>query len=137
MNQESPLAIYSVDLSPLLAEICQLIGWTAALVLVEKYGGTTLFVPAEFNADLPLVELLGQEPAKNLIARYGGTKIYIARMAQAIRTARNLIISDRLSNDEPAYMLALEYRLSERQIWRIVKNPNTLRDTQPDLFSSK
>lgn len=129
------LAIYSEDLPPLLTEICAAIGWKHTLVLVEAHGGTDLFVPSVFHADLPLVQLVEEEASKKLIAKYGGTKIYIARLSQAMRNIRNKQIATRLET-EPAAKLAREYQISERQIWNIAKCPHTLREMQPDLFGS-
>lgn len=135
MIHESALAIYSEDLPPLLTEICQAIGWKSTLTLVETHGGTDLFVPSIFHADLPIVKLIHADAAQTLIAKYGGTKIYIARLAQAMRNIRNKQIAERLAT-ESAAALAREFQISERQIWNIAKCPHTLREMQPDLFGS-
>lgn len=130
-------AIYEIDLPEQAAEIRELIGWPATLALVEAFGGIGIVVPRQYDADCQLAQLLGEEATQALIGRYGGDTLYIAKLHRAMMAARNIEIDRRFSdpkNPVPAWKLALEYRLSERQIWNILKDPSTLRDHQPGLF---
>lgn len=129
-------AVYEVDLPPVLAAIRELIGTEATLRLVEHYGGLHVDVPRRFQDDHPLVRVLGHEAAAAFVQRFGGTRPYIASLKGPLRVMRNIEISRRYEGGAPVRHLAREHGLSERQIWNILKRPETLRaaPTQDDLF---
>lgn len=131
--------VYSCDLPPQIARLCELIGWDAVLKMVNKYGGTYV-MPTRCarkhdgsSSNAKLVELIGEDAYNTLAKEFDGTKVYIATCHTAVRRARDMEISARFDN-ESAAQLAIEYRLTERQIWNILKKGETLRVDQPDLF---
>lgn len=130
------LGIYDEDLPETLAEIRDLIGTEGMLALVEHYGGCHVDVPAAWRPDHPLTRILGHEAAVAFVQRFAATRPYIANLANARRVLRNIEISRRYEGGTPVSRLAREYRLSERQIWNILKRPETLRavPTTGDLF---
>ncbi|KAB7624341.1 Mor transcription activator family protein [Alkalilimnicola sp. S0819] len=136
MSDEQTLHYYDEDLPPVLAEIRDLVGTEPTLALVAHYGGTHVPVPKRFDPGHPLARVLGPEAAVHFIGRFGGTRPYIAKLELAVRALRNIEISRRYEGGSTVARLAREYHLSERQIWNILKRPETLRDApdQADLF---
>jgi len=126
------------DLPAGMQELRKLIGLPALIVLVKHYGGLELKVPQRFDPDSHLVRLIGEEPTLAMINRYCGDKVYISKLDMVLRLQRNIEIAQRLEAGQSARRLARIYNLSERQIWKIVKRPETLRAPRPeqnDLFN--
>ncbi len=67
-----------MNLSPFLYGLSELIGLSKALLLVEAYGGTPLYVPKSVDARHKLALLIGQEAAQKLASAYPGAIITIA-----------------------------------------------------------
>jgi len=134
--------LYSCDLPPHLLKITEITDWTAAIAIVDYFGGTYLIFArkAQFQngtcTNPELAELIGMEYYEKLICEFGGMKIYIPKLDHALRKARDLEINQKFMEGTPGAELAIEYRLSERWIWQILKSPDTLRNEQPDLFDS-
>lgn len=135
-------ALYSCDLPPHIEKMCELIGWAAAMSMVDRWGGTYIVFARKVrehrtnaNTNPELVLLIGEESYEKLIDQFGGQKIYIPKLDHAMRKARDMQINQKYVDEkQTAEKLALDYRLSERQIWNILNNPDTLRTDQPDLF---
>lgn len=132
--------VFSCDLPPQMARILELIGWDATLRLINRYGGCYI-LPTRCarrndsgSGNAQLVLLIGENAYNKLAAEYDGTRVYCAKCDDAMRKIRNMEISRRYVAGESAATLAIEYRLSERQIWFILKDQATLRVDQPDLF---
>lgn len=134
-------ALHTIDLPPVMQKVCDVIGWDAALKLINHAGGTVLDLPRRAmtengNTTCPaLCALLGMADYEKLIVEFGGQRLYVAKCDGALRTSRNAEINRRYMAGESASKLALAYKLTERQIWFVLKNPVTLRTQQPDLFS--
>ncbi len=107
------------DLPDSLREVVDLIGLAATLKLVEHFGGRTqLYVPREIEPDHPIVQAIGITAARKLATVYGADALRnIPRCAEGLRRIRNAEIHAR--RGESAAALALEYGLTERQIWTI------------------
>jgi hypothetical protein len=132
--------LFSCDLPPQMVQLCELIGWDKVLKLVNTYGGTYI-MPTRCarrhdasSSNARLTSLIGGEAYDKLAKEFDGTKVYIPKCDDAMRKIRNMEISKRFLAGEPAAQLALAYRLTERQIWSILKTGETLREEQPDLF---
>jgi hypothetical protein len=108
------------DLPESLHDVVELIGLAATLKLVEHYGGLiALYVPREIEPGHHLARNLGLAPARKLASRYGtDTLRNIPRCEEGLRRIRNAEIKAR--RGEGAARLALEYGLTERQIWTIL-----------------
>lgn len=132
--------LYRCDLPPQMARILELIGWDATLRLINSYGGTHILPTRcarrndSSSSNAQLAMLIGEDAYNKLAAEYDGTRVYCAKCDDAMRKIRNMEISKRYVGGESAAALAIEYRLSERQIWFILKDQATLRVDQPDLF---
>lgn len=123
--------IFLQDLPEVLREIADLVGVPATLKLVESYGGTHLIVPSRYNPDHPLTRVVGHAASVQICQRYSGTSLYVARIKSAIKTLRDIEIASRYDGGVSVPQLAREYELSDRQIWNVLKNPNTLRAEKP------
>ena len=104
-------------LEPILQDLVELIGLHPTMQLVQAYGGVRLYVPKlALEADHPLARLIGSEAAKKLQAMYGGEPHFdIPKAERALRAVRDAEICRQRLNTS-VRLLALEYRLTERQI---------------------
>ena len=66
-----------MNLSPFLYGLSELIGSTNTLKLVDKFGGTPLYVPMTMHAEHHLALLIGLEAATELSAAYPGENLSI------------------------------------------------------------
>lgn len=130
-----------------IQEIAHLIGYPAALTLVNAFGGTTLAVAmavtdkgmANFQY---LAEIIGQREAEILTRHYGGDVLYIPRCYTALQELRDRELCRRFdemnaehSANWTVQQLALHYKLADRTVWRILKRPSRLAvPEQPALF---
>jgi Mor family transcriptional regulator len=117
--------------------IAGLIGLPKAARLVEAFGGTTFPVPVGEKRKIGLMrraalaEVIGEEEAHKIIQHFGGQELYIPRCAKALRVSRDTALikdfdqlcKDGYSANEACNDLALKYRLSNRRIYDILKQP--------------
>lgn len=111
-------------LPPLLQDFVRLIGVQAVMALVERVGGLRIYIPTPKNAtaDHQFAEIIGVDNLVKLGEAYGGQehfqlpKAYSALVA--LRNAR--IAADYSTTTKTARQLAVEHRLTESQIVRIV-----------------
>ncbi len=122
------------DLPESLHDVVELIGFTATLKLVEHYGGLiALYVPREIEPDHHLARNLGLASARKLASHYGtDTLRNIPRCVNGLRRIRDEEI--RARRGEGAARLALEYGLTERQIWTILAEDDETDARQAALF---
>lgn len=104
-------------LEPILQDLVDLIGLHSTMQLVHAYGGVRLYVPKlELEDDHSLVRLIGREAAKKLQAMYGGEPHFdIPKAERALRAVRDAEIRAKRPTTS-VRLLAMEYRLTERQI---------------------
>lgn len=113
-------------------DIGQVIGLPATLKLVDSYKGTRVFVPSVFKPDHVLCKLIGHEPFIQLIEIYAADYLEIPKCDNALRLARNNIIT---SSDKSQAQLARDWDLTERQIRNIQKNADlSFDERQNQLF---
>lgn len=117
-----------------LDEVEAAIGTPATLDLVKAFGGTTVRLPAKrnINAENNIAQVIGIELLTTLVEVLGAAHyVYLPKCEAGFRNARDLEIIER-SKTESVPDLALEYKLSDRQIWNILKKP--INDNQTSLF---
>lgn len=130
-------AMHEEDLPPIVAEMRRLIGIRATLALVRAYGGQSLYVPEQYDETHPLTRIVGHENAVALMQHFGRERIYVPQCRLALNVQRNIEISRRYEGGTSVRELAQEHGLSERQIWSILKRPETVRAaSKPDLFGA-
>lgn len=123
------------DLPESLHQVVELIGLAATLRLVEHYGGLIkLYVPLEIDPDHHLARNLGVASARKLAVYYGGDELRnIPRCVNGLRRIRDSDIRSR--RHEGAARLALEFGLTERQVWTILSEADDdVHDRQSALF---
>lgn len=150
MKNQPPINDYGVLLAhvrqylPASAlELIDVIGEADAATLIDKLGGTTFPMPrgARHNKDgetrlFMLAEVIGITAANVLVKRYAATDLYIPMCRTAINKLRELRIKqkfDQLTHRHAATvytareavpLLAREYKMCDRTIWRILKRPD-------------
>lgn len=124
------------DLSPRLASLAEIIGLAEALHLVEKRGGTRIYIPESAEPDHWLVDVIGVDALANLVSHYARESIEIDRGCAALRAVRDRLIIERYSQGRASTAaLALEFGLTQRQIFNILARDGNILD-QMDLFGS-
>lgn len=125
----------SFDLPELVLELEELIGLSAALVIVERWGGTRLFVPERLTAEHRLVAAIGWEAAEQVVSIYAGDYLRVPRCAAMLRAKRNAELRARHAKGESAATLAREYAMTERNVWLILASAQpVVDDRQRRLF---
>ncbi len=129
-------------------ELVKTIGLANAFLLVKQLGGTRFPVSKNINKwgvirYEALAEVIGVDAADIITRHYGGFELYIPRCLTALTEARNRLIrayfdreSKNLSGQVVVTDLALQYRLSYRQIENILgeTNKEDAQATQECLF---
>lgn len=115
-----------------LRDFVRLIGLPATLAIVERYGGTRLYVPATWGPEHPLVALIGEANLARLSAEFGGDEhADVPRGIRALRHLRDERIRAEYQTTSAA-ALARRYGLAERHIWRIVAQGGGAADSAQD-----
>lgn len=124
------------DLPKSLQAMVEAIGESATLALVEAYGGTTQRLPAVSNiATHHFVGVIGEVLLHGLVRAIGASMdLYIPKCADDLRRKRDRKIVNAYLAGVKVDALALEHKLSDRQIWRILKETNMQDDRQESLF---
>lgn len=125
----------------------QLIGLPKAVMLIQTWGGTTF--PVSKNQTRlgqirheGLAEVVGMEAAKVLTKHFGGEVLSIPLCQAAMLELRNRAIRsefDELTRDHSgiyaAGQLARRYQMTERHVWRVLKQTDMTMDAkQQELF---
>jgi len=119
-------------LPPALQEIVEACGLRAAMALVHHYGGVRLYVPEKLDSSHPIVKTMGQRGARGLSDLYARETISVPMATQALRELRRRRIRAEYGHKSAA-QLAREHGLTERSIWRIVSDRDTV-SPQESLF---
>src|SRR5262245_60600883 len=114
-----------------LETLVKTLGLPAALRLVERFGGTRVYLPRpEALGDAhPLVELIGVHAARELCELWPQERPYIPVAARFLRSERDRELF-RDSNAHSVPYLARKYELTERQVYYILARGI---DAEPDL----
>lgn len=128
-----------------LLEIADAIGLPAAQALVEQLGGTTWPVAKGVRRlgiirHEALKEVVGERAATIMAERWANVPLYIPKCDAALRRVRDLEINaqyiqgcrEGVSANTLVAELARTYKLSDRSIWKILKQPEPA--AMGDLF---
>lgn len=99
-------------------ELIDVTSLETALKLVERFGGTTIWVPKNPKPEHALAQLIGLPDFKKLCHYYGDTAVEIDRCVAVILALRDEQIR-KDSEDLTDRQLARKHHLTERQIRRI------------------
>lgn len=124
------------DLPESLQQMIEAIGENATLGLVEAFPGTTQRLPAISNVSSHhFVPVIGEVLLMGLVKSLGGSRdVYIPRCLDGMRKKRDQAIVREYLAGAKVNDLALKYHLSDRHIWRILKETNMQDDRQSELF---
>ena len=112
-----------MKLPELLREIEEVAGREAALALAGRYGGRRVQIPRRARAGHALADLVGPAALAKLVQRYGGCRLYIAKAGAPGRARRDAEIAAlHADGGLSVARLAARFGLSERQVWRILRN---------------
>lgn len=112
-------------LPPLLQDFVRLIGLQATMALVERSGGLRLYIPTPDRVSDAhhLAQVVGLDNLRKLADVYGGEDHFqLPKAERALLAVRNARIAADYSTHKTARQLAAEYRLTERQVTRIVSD---------------
>lgn len=122
-EKSNEIEIDTTLLPPLLKSFVRIIGIKATLDFVEAYGGLRIYVPAPENCtpDHPYSKIIGIDNLVKLAGVYGREAHFqLPKGTHALLAARNNAISAAYSTQKTARELALQYKLTETQIGRII-----------------
>lgn len=121
-------------LPPLLQDFVRLIGVTATMLLVERFGGLRIYIPARPNADHHLAQLIGLDALQKLSEVYGlETHFQLPKAMHALLAIRDRkIIAE--YGPKSIRQLAAEHHLTERHVTRIVAAAHSSNPDQTELF---
>ena len=123
------------DLPGILQELVDQIGVSETLALVERFGGTRLYVPVKYDPLSELIGIIGHKAAASLVQYAAGDVFDLPKGDAAIRAVRNRRILEKWqSGDRTQRQLAIEYHLTERQIRTICAGLDDSDDRQQSLF---
>lgn len=139
-------------LPPSVHDIINIIGTAATLAMVNELGGRTWRFsrgyrgPGQIRA-AHLAEIVGQAESDRLIETLGKTAVpvYIPACSAALRALRNSEIIRRFdtltgahdppySANDAVFEIAGQYKMCDRQIWRILKGEQPAVAVQKSLF---
>lgn len=110
-------------LPPLLQDFVRLIGVQAVMALVERVGGLRIYIPTPEYAtvDHQFAKIIGLDNLIKLGEVYGGLEHHqLPKAYNALVALRNARIAADYATVKTARQLAVEHRLTESQIVRIV-----------------
>ncbi len=129
-----------------IQEIAEAIGLPATQRLVQELGGTTWPVSKGVRRlgiirHEALKEVIGETAAQIMAERWGNETLYIAKCDAPLRRLRDLeihrkfeqAVREGVSANTVVSELARAYKLSDRWVWVILKQP--LDTSTGDLFS--
>lgn len=124
----------STDLLPkVLQEFVRLIGLPATMILVEHFGGLRIYIPLNPTPDHHFAQLIGFDNLVRLAQVYGREDHFeLPKAERALKALRNAKIKAEYG-PKSLRQLAMEHRLTERQVTRIVGD-DAGNDDQVDLF---
>lgn len=128
--------IQQQDLPPRARELVDVIGLAATLALIERWGGTRVYIPAKITDGHPLARHLGRRAATALARHMAGESPEIPRAAQAVRAALYRQIYREYTCPAPAQrktaaQLAREHGCTERWIYEIVSRYREAEEAPP------
>jgi hypothetical protein len=122
-------------LPPVARDLAELLGLDAALALVERWGGTPLWVQQKPWPEL--VAAIGEVPAQTLCSTYALERIDVPRCVRSMRAVRDRAILAAASQGTSGAQLARDNGLTRRQITNIKRaQREAVPDPNLDIFAS-
>ncbi|MBN8916641.1 MAG: helix-turn-helix domain-containing protein [Rhizobiales bacterium] len=109
-----------------VARLCRLIGAEATMALVERWGGTRLYVPATADPEGEICKAIGMDAAAYLSIRYGGEQFMVP-------VARRWRVIAYRSRGMSYAQIARATGCGERSVYRILEESECV-TRQLDMF---
>lgn len=98
------------------------LGITVAMKLVDSYGGTRVWIPADVEHSHHLCRAIGFEKAQQLCLVYALEYLSIEKADKALKLIRDKAIQNLLRSGATVVQAARKYELTERQVYNIKRN---------------
>lgn len=133
-------------LPPTMLNLVQLVGLAKAIEVVDRLGGTTWTTTLGKTSrgklhQAALEEIVGKDVADKISRTWIARGLYIPRCTAALRRLRDMDINAHYveatrhqSSNEVVNDLARRYKLSDRRVWDILKQPTVRNTDTPSLF---
>lgn len=121
------------ELPELIEHLRREIGEEATRAIVERWGGTTLYVPAQLADDHPITRAIGRPAADRLVKLFGASQHRIPRCYAELLARRDRAIRAARDAGEGIASIALRFGLTERRVHQILAAGDEP-DDQPSLF---
>jgi Mor family transcriptional regulator len=109
-------------LPPLLQNVMSIIGLSATMALVERFGGLRIYVPQKPTPEHPYALIVGYDNLVALAGVYGGEAHFqLPKAHRALVALRDAKIRSEYG-PKSLRKLAVEYGLTERHVSRIVSD---------------
>lgn len=129
-------------LPEVIVQCVHLIGVEQVLLLVDKFGGTELYMPTLTQSyhEQRLIDTIGEASASKLVRFFAGERVYIPRCDKLLRQARNRKFVDcvaqatdnGMSQTRAIKVFAYEFGFSERYAYEVLKASQITLDKPQD-----
>jgi hypothetical protein len=119
-------------LPPLVRQIAERCGRSAAFALLREFNGRRIQVPVTPNESCIIAQRLTPEQFVALVRAYPGQEINVPRAYHAILGLRNDTIRAARQDGKSVAEIAVMWGLTERQVWKILGASKD--DRQTELF---
>lgn len=129
----------TTDLPETARVLIALIGYTAAMALIQAFGGRSMYFshgkrPEGKDQHRRVAEIVGEAAAGTLARHFNFDKAYIPRCVKALRAERNRriieefdIVARETSARAAVAAIAERHGLSDRRVWDIVNGYTSVR----------
>ena len=106
----------------MLEEIVEILGRENALKLIQRFGGTALYVPHNPDEHHPLTLILGVDGAARLASYYGGENLYLPLGRKWLREQQRQLIHRLKSQEMPTSKIAQTIGCTPRWVRMVIKD---------------
>ncbi|OGG93576.1 MAG: hypothetical protein A2508_10325 [Candidatus Lambdaproteobacteria bacterium RIFOXYD12_FULL_49_8] len=119
----------------MLEELIEILGHEATLKLVQRFGGTALYIPQNPQANHPLTLTIGEQGAALLSSYFGGENLYLPLGRKWARELQRERIHELRSSAVPLTEIAKSVGCTTRWVRMVLKDysPNPINQPQPPL----
>ncbi|MDT8446176.1 MAG: Mor transcription activator family protein [bacterium] len=106
----------------MLEELVSILGQEGALKLIQRFGGTALYIPHNPPQNHALSLVLGPEGAARLASYYGGENLYLPLGRQWLREQQRRMIHDLKAQAVPNNQIAQRIGCTSRWVRMVIRD---------------
>lgn len=106
----------------MLEELVQILGREGALKLIQRFGGTALYIPHNPPENHPIVLVLGPVGAARLASYYGGENLYLPLGRKWLREQQRRVIHQLNLEAVPNNQIAARIGCTSRWVRMVIKD---------------